>query len=139
MSWKKACAGFSRKHIAERRQAFACALLPNRRAHNEIYKCLAICRGARGPAETEAINPVLCGFYATSNGASMTNLSLMADAPKVSIVMPVRNAAGTLAVALESVRCQTFPDWELVAVDDGSTDETAEILVSTAHADPRIR
>src|SRR6266567_120076 len=63
----------------------------------------------------------------------------MADAPKVSIVMPVRNAAGTLPVALESVRCQTFADWELVAVDDSSNDETAEILASVARADPRIR
>ena len=63
----------------------------------------------------------------------------MADAAKVSIVMPVRNAAGTLAVALESVRGQTFTDWELVAVDDGSQDETAGILASAARADPRIR
>ena len=63
----------------------------------------------------------------------------MADAAKVSIVLPVRNAAGTLAVALESVRGQTFTDWELVAVDDGSQDETAGILASAARADPRIR
>src|SRR5439155_1061438 len=63
----------------------------------------------------------------------------MADAPKVSIVMPVRNAAGTLPVALESVRCQTFADWELLAVDDGSQDETAPILGSAARADPRIQ
>ncbi len=66
-------------------------------------------------------------------------LSLMATAPKVSIVMPVRNVAGTLPVVLESVRCQTFADWELVAVDDGSKDETPRILASAARADPRIR
>ena len=53
--------------------------------------------------------------------------------------MPARNAAGTLAVALGSVRSQTFTDWELVAVDDGSTDGTADILASTARADLRIR
>ena len=56
----------------------------------------------------------------------------MAGAPKISIVMPVRNAAGTLRVALESVRSQTFQDWELVTVDDGSKDETAEILAAAA-------
>ena len=63
----------------------------------------------------------------------------MADAPKVSIVMPVRNAAGTLPVALESLKCQTFATWELLAVDDGSKDGTADILASAVRADPRIR
>src|SRR6266850_1048493 len=63
----------------------------------------------------------------------------MAVAPKISIVMPVRNAADTLPIALESVQCQTFPDWELVAADDGSNDQTAEILASIARGDPRIR
>jgi len=63
----------------------------------------------------------------------------MAGAPKISIVMPVRNAAGTLRVALESVRSQTFQDWELVTVDDGSKDETAEILAAAARTDFRIR
>src|SRR3989449_3075477 len=63
----------------------------------------------------------------------------MAGAPKISIVMPVRNAAETLRVALESVRSQTFQDWELVVVDDGSKDDTAGILESAARADPRIR
>ena len=63
----------------------------------------------------------------------------MADAPKISILMPVRDASGTLPVVLESVRCQTFADWELLVVDDGSKDETAGILASAARADPRIR
>src|SRR5207249_3059056 len=65
--------------------------------------------------------------------------SSMAVAPKVSVVMPVRNVAGTLPIVLDSVTCQTLPDWELVAVDDGSKDETAGILASAARADPRIR
>src|SRR5206468_6439122 len=63
----------------------------------------------------------------------------MAIAPKVSVVMPVRNAAGMLPIVLDSVTCQTLPDWELVAVDDGSKDKTAGILASAARADPRIR
>src|SRR6266576_2539120 len=65
--------------------------------------------------------------------------SLMGDAPIISILMPVRDASGTLPVVLESVRCQTFADWELLVVDDGSKDETAGILASAARADPRIR
>lgn len=59
--------------------------------------------------------------------------------PNVSIVLPVRNAAGTLVAALERIRAQTLAAWELVAVDDGSTDETARILNTAARADARIR
>ena len=57
--------------------------------------------------------------------------------PKVSVLVPAYNAAATLAATLDSVRQQTFTDWELVVVDDGSTDTTAE--VARACQDPRIR
>ncbi|MGH8697182.1 MAG: glycosyltransferase family 2 protein, partial [Burkholderiales bacterium] len=57
--------------------------------------------------------------------------------PLVTIGMPVYNAARTLAVALASIERQTFRDWELVIVDDGSRDATEEVLGRIA--DPRIR
>src|ERR1051326_2718013 len=66
-------------------------------------------------------------------------LPRMVDAPNISIVLPARNAAATLPIALESIRCQTIADWELLAVDDGSVDETRLILQSAARADARIR
>ncbi|HEX7900176.1 MAG TPA: glycosyltransferase family 2 protein [Planctomycetota bacterium] len=51
--------------------------------------------------------------------------------PRISILLPARNAAATLPAALRSIRRQTFKDWELVAVDDGSTDRTPELLEGT--------
>ena len=59
--------------------------------------------------------------------------------PAISILMPVRNEARFLAAALRSLSAQTLGDWELVAVDDGSTDDTPQILARAARLDPRIR
>lgn len=56
--------------------------------------------------------------------------------PKVTVVMPVHNGERYLNVALESVLSQHFRDWELVVVDDGSTDGTPHIL--KRYADDRI-
>lgn len=58
--------------------------------------------------------------------------------PKVTAVMPVFDAARTVRAAIESVQAQTFEDWELVCVDDGSADATAAIVAAMAEADPRI-
>lgn len=59
--------------------------------------------------------------------------------PRVSILMPVKNEARYLAAALDAIGRQTLADWELIVVDDGSTDETPAILAAAAHKDPRIR
>ena len=56
----------------------------------------------------------------------------------VSVVMAVRNREATIARAIESVLSQSYADWELVIVDDGSTDGTRERILAHA-ADPRIR
>ena len=55
----------------------------------------------------------------------------------ISVVMATYNRAGTLPRAIDSVLGQTYADWELIVVDDGSTDETAATLA--AYADERIR
>jgi GT2 family glycosyltransferase len=49
---------------------------------------------------------------------------------KVSIIMPVYNGAKYIAEAINSAFAQTYKDWELIVVDDGSTDDTEEIVVS---------
>ena len=59
--------------------------------------------------------------------------------PLCSVIMPVFNAAATLAASIQSVRQQTFSDWELIVVDDCSSDSTPEIVKDFAVMDPRIR
>jgi len=57
----------------------------------------------------------------------------------VSIVLPTRNGSRYLDGAIESVVAQTHKDWELIIVDDGSTDETPLIAARWATRDSRIR
>lgn len=59
--------------------------------------------------------------------------------PIVSIMMPAYNAERTIDQAITSVLAQTVPDWELIVVDDGSTDGTAQRAAAYAERDPRIR
>jgi glycosyltransferase involved in cell wall biosynthesis len=57
---------------------------------------------------------------------------------EVSIIMPAHNAAKTIKASVDSVLAQTHTDWKLHVVDDGSTDQTAEIIGTFAQADTRI-
>jgi len=59
--------------------------------------------------------------------------------PRVSVLLPVRDAAKTLGSCLDSLAAQTLGDHEVVAVDDGSGDGSAELLLARARADPRLR
>ncbi len=62
----------------------------------------------------------------------------MSAAPRVSVVLAVHDQARWLPATIASVQAQTCPDWELLLVNDGSTDDTAAIAARAA-ADPRIR
>ena len=59
--------------------------------------------------------------------------------PLVSIIVPVHNAAGTLHRAMGSALAQTLTDFELIAIDDCSTDESAGILKWYCKLDERVR
>jgi len=59
--------------------------------------------------------------------------------PSISVTMPCYNCGDTVAGALDSVLSQVGADFEVVAVDDGSTDNTAGILAEYARRDSRIR
>lgn len=64
---------------------------------------------------------------------------MMQSAPLVSVIMPVHNGAPWLSAALEGVLAQTMADFELIAVDDGSTDAAPELLAGFASRDARVR
>ena len=59
--------------------------------------------------------------------------------PFFSIALPAYNAASTLDAAIQSVRDQHFGSWELIVVDDGSTDDTLEVARAHTRADSRIQ
>ncbi len=63
----------------------------------------------------------------------------MSAPPPLSVLLPVRNGEPHLQEALDSLAAQTFPDFEVLAVDDGSTDGTGEILREMARVDSRVK
>ena len=58
---------------------------------------------------------------------------------RVSVLLPVRDEEAFLAECLESLSAQTLSDFEVIAVDDGSTDATPQILEAHTRADSRLR
>ncbi|MBR1426680.1 MAG: glycosyltransferase family 2 protein [Paludibacteraceae bacterium] len=59
--------------------------------------------------------------------------------PTISVIIPCYNQAAYLPKAITSLQAQTMPDWECIIVDDGSTDNSAEIAANIALKDERVR
>ena len=59
--------------------------------------------------------------------------------PEISVLLPVRDAAGALCDCLDSLAAQSLADHEVIAVDDGSSDGSGERLLERAARDPRLR
>src|SRR5262245_319915 len=57
--------------------------------------------------------------------------------PAVSIILPTYNRAAFLPEAFQSIRDQTFTDWELIVVDDGSTDQTSQCVADASQKIPQ--
>ena len=67
------------------------------------------------------------------------NSSSMCDTPVISVIVPAYNAMPYLPKLIESLKLQTFNNWEMVCVDDCSTDGTWEYLQQVSATDARIR
>ncbi|MDZ7960053.1 MAG: glycosyltransferase [Aulosira sp. DedQUE10] len=61
------------------------------------------------------------------------------DMPLISVVLPVFNGEKTIYETIQSVLNQTFVNWELIIINDGSQDSTLEIIKKFEFADPRLR
>lgn len=61
------------------------------------------------------------------------------DTPLISVIMSVKNGENDLPISIKSIQNQTFSDWEFIICDDGSTDNTLEVLRNFAKEDDRIR
>jgi glycosyltransferase involved in cell wall biosynthesis len=61
------------------------------------------------------------------------------DNRKVSVVIPTYNRAYCLGATIGSLQAQTYPHWEALVIDDGSSDGTAELMRSLSAADPRVK
>lgn len=97
---------------------------------------------------TAAIGALFGGLPAPAFDASVFDIGRLrveapaateSDLPVVSVLLTVWNGAATLPYALEAILGQSWPALELIAIDDGSTDATPEILAAAAARDPRVK
>jgi glycosyltransferase involved in cell wall biosynthesis len=73
------------------------------------------------------------------SGRGEVPLTVSDQAPRVSVCIPTYNRSAYLRQALDSALAQTFGDFELLVVDDGSPDDTGAVAAEYARRDPRVR
>ena len=87
------------------------------------------------------IIPPVVTFFRLRNSRSLDAESDIAleNPPLVSVIVPARNEVHNIARCVKSILSTTYPNLELIVVDDGSTDGTAQIARDAAARDPRAR
>lgn len=68
-----------------------------------------------------------------------TSTATSSDTPLISVLMTVYNREGLLAESVESILNQSYPNWELIIIDDASTDRTRSIIEGYLEREPRVR
>ena len=70
--------------------------------------------------------------------SEINHLAMITSTPLVSIIMPAHNSEQFIGMAIDSVLSQTYQNWELIVVNDNSTDSTCKIVEDYEHRDSRI-
>ena len=73
------------------------------------------------------------------NNIVLDTKTVVGDSPLISVAMPIYNGEKYLAEAIDSILAQTFEDFELIMIDDGSTDSSLNLLQEYQKKDSRIR
>lgn len=92
----------------------------------------------RQPSDPNSFDEVASGEWKARLREHVAAGHVAAGKSKVSIVMPTKDRRTRIGGAIESVRRQTYPHWELIVVDDHSSDETIELLRREFGNDDRI-
>lgn len=103
-------------------------------ARQHLTKCLEY-----HPTETTFIRDMQFYFSKEEILEAKRRAGIIGDTPKVSILMPARNVEKFIGKAIQSCIDQTFDDWELIVVDDGSTDSTLNVMAQYSDKDKRVR
>ena len=115
---------------------------PRRRlpgAVREIRRSVQAARGRCGAAVRQPPRPPVDSQSLRPPGAIDDSSEIPMNAPAVSVLLTTYNRESYVAAAIESVLCQTFGDFELLIVDDCSTDRTVEIARAYERLDSRVR
>src|SRR4051812_8129426 len=110
------------------------------RTHSEPVpnRCVRIPVQVHGYDTCSAVSDISTGSLDASSFTICMEVMMNSD-PTVTIIMPAYNAERYLAQTLESVLRQTFVDFEVIVVDDGSADRTAEVAQQFVQRDARVR
>ena len=103
-----------------------------------VYPTYALCLDRRGGLDHKHDHWDSVREDKFLQALDVVHASAPAQLPGAAIIMPTYNRAAELGAAILSVQAQDHPTWELIVVDDGSTDDTEAVLAPFL-ADPRIR
>jgi hypothetical protein len=93
------------------------------------------------PKSLEHVRHAICndGWRRNDDRLLVSVGTVAGEHPDISVVMPVRNGERYLDAALESLSGQTYPNFEIIVVDNGSSDRSAKILETWRAREPRLR
>ncbi|MEO7027396.1 MAG: glycosyltransferase family A protein [Caulobacteraceae bacterium] len=118
--------------------ALAARLGDWRTARRKLNATFAI-DGMTAPLNESVEGEIGLGSFGEGDSIDPRERTGGADRPRISIVVPARNAQGTLGLAVRSLLKQTWQNLEILIVDDRSTDRTLDIAWDLARADPRTK